>query len=962
MENPKGELENREVNYHDLWHILFSFDSYDKLYEYAAEKLKLPEAKAAVFARASLKKDYAALSLKALHNINPWLEQGLIYSLAVFMAKLPKIIDVDKWNANEKLLREEIEAFIDEDKTDRKHTHIANELWSAFKENYPHKHHPKYQLDKLDKKAIEEKIHEHYGEKYFGNKDANQQEKIRGDIEMRFLKSLRSGKFGEKKRLDEKIIDFITDNGLCADEKKLHKMYHPSDIDTYPKRQTDEDGNINLGSPRSNSVRNPMAMRAMFQLRKLVNQLLKEGLIDTDTEIHIELARELNDANKRKALQKWQKKLEAEKEAYRIEIAKLYEKECGKEIVVNEQDILRYKLREEQRGVCIYTGDTISICDIIGKSPKYDFEHTLPRSQSEDNSQMNLTLCEIKFNREVKKNRIPRECSNYDEILERVKHWKDRCEELDKQMQALTRSIKAATTKEAKDARIEKRHLLRLERDYYKGKYERISAKEITSGFKNSQKIDVGIISRLARAYMSSVFNTVISVKGGLVDEFRKVWGLHERELDENGNPLLDMYEDTKYKAKDRSNHAHHTQDARVIACMSKKMYDIMARSWSLQEKGNHKEARVLLKKAKPWPTFTEDTKALKQTTLVYHHSPDYVGMPFRKKWRKRGVIQKNEAGESVYLKGEGVRGSLHKETFYGSILRPETDKNGYPKLDGDGQALKKLHYVVRKELSSLKDGDFKHIVDERVREIVKAGRKEEEVLQTQIKALQQKLKTAEENEELKFKSDIEAIKEKIAKDIYVMPNNNGAAIPIKKVRCYQPTVSSPIFLKPHLNQSRHEHKQQVHVMNDENYLFLIYEGINKTGKVKRRHRVINMLDTVDGIDNLPKEMGGLSLMAQVQKGDMVLFYESHPDELQALVNTPEILKRLYKVAKFDKNGRINFRHHSEARAVSELKEVYAMDINNPLERVSLTSKGWNFIVAGDGFDISRTGQITFNF
>lgn len=50
-----------------------------------------------------------------------------------------------------------------------------------------------------------------------------------------------------------------------------------------------------------------MAMRSIFRLRKLVNRLLEEGKIDLDTEIHIEFARELNDANKRRAIAKFAK-------------------------------------------------------------------------------------------------------------------------------------------------------------------------------------------------------------------------------------------------------------------------------------------------------------------------------------------------------------------------------------------------------------------------------------------------------------------------------------------------------------------------------------------------------------------------------------------------------------------------------------------------------------------------------
>lgn len=86
-------------------------------------------------------------------------------------------------------------------------------------------------------------------------------------------------------------------------EEKLKKLYHPSMMEVYPRVQrTNNHGVYQLGSPRIDSVRNPMAMRSMFRLRKLVNRLLEEGKIDSDTEIHIEFARELNDANKRNAI------------------------------------------------------------------------------------------------------------------------------------------------------------------------------------------------------------------------------------------------------------------------------------------------------------------------------------------------------------------------------------------------------------------------------------------------------------------------------------------------------------------------------------------------------------------------------------------------------------------------------------------------------------------------------------
>ena len=136
---------------------------------------------------------------------------------------------------------------------------------------------------------------------------------------------------------------------------------------------------------------------------------------------------------------------------------------------------------------------------------------------------MNKTLCNRRYNREVKKNRIPFDCPNHQEILVRIQHWKDKYEALNDQMESATRQIRAKRDdKEGKDRLIEKRHLLKLEYDYYKGKHERFTMKEVKEGFKNSQKVDIGIISKLSRTYLASVFPKVYSVKGSTVAEFRK--------------------------------------------------------------------------------------------------------------------------------------------------------------------------------------------------------------------------------------------------------------------------------------------------------------------------------------------------------------------------------------------------------------------------------------------------------
>ena len=179
-----------------------------------------------------------------------------------------------------------------------------------------------------------------------------------------------------------------------------------------------------------------MAMRSLHQLRKVINELLREGVIDNNTEVHIEYARELNDANKRWAIGEWNKRQEKKrKEAY-DEIKKLYKDATGKDIEPTDADITKYILWKEQNRTCIYTGRNIGISQFVGENPEYDIEHTIPRSIGGENVTSNLTLCSNRYNRDVKKAKMPTELSkeDYDGILERISAWKENIEKLRKEL------------------------------------------------------------------------------------------------------------------------------------------------------------------------------------------------------------------------------------------------------------------------------------------------------------------------------------------------------------------------------------------------------------------------------------------------------------------------------------------------------------------------------------------------
>lgn len=462
-------------------------------------------------------------------------------------------------------------------------------------------------------------------------------------------------------------------------EEKLKKLYHPSMMEVYPRVQrTNNHGVYQLGSPRIDSVRNPMAMRSMFRLRKLVNRLLEEGKIDQDTEIHIEFARELNDANKRNAIAVYTKENQNKNDEARKKIINLFKAETGKDIDPTDVDVLKYVLWEEQGHICLYTGKQIRISDFVGSNPKFDIEHTIPRSVGGDSTKMNFTLCDSRFNRDIKKTKLPTELSNHEEIMTRINEWKEKYESLEGQIRKQKKLSKGASSKEQKDRIIRKRHLLELQRDYWRGKYLRFTMESVPEGFSRRQGTDISVISKYARLYLKSLFKHVYTVKGIATSDFRKIWGIQKA-----------------YSKKERVNHVHHCIDAIVIACIGLDEYNKLGAYYHDEE--NHEwygMSKAYFKK--PWPTFVEDIEKVQDEILVYHYTPDNMS----KQGRRRILID----GKKVLSKGDAARGSLHNDTYYGAI-------------ENDGV----VRYVKRINLASMKESDVKNIVDDVVRGIVEA-------------------------------------------------------------------------------------------------------------------------------------------------------------------------------------------------------------------------------------------------
>lgn len=680
-------------------------------------------------------------------------------------------------------------------------------------------------------------------------------------------------------------------------------LYHPSMIETYPDAKKNAAGIYQLGSPRTNAVRNPMAMRSLHELRKVINQLLFDGTINQDTEVHIEYARELNDSNKRWAIGDWNKEREKKRLKYEADIKDLYKEQTGLDIEPTKDEVLKFELWEEQNHICIYTGEQIAITDFIGSNPKFDIEHTVPRSVGGDSTMANLTLCSSRFNREIKKTLLPSQLANHEEILERLVDMKKRIDCLRKDIDRIR--TYSGQAKDQKDRQIRKRHKIRIEYDYLKDKYERFIMKEVPEGFARRQGAGIGLVGKYAGLYLKSLFHkpddrnesNVRVIKGATTAEFRKMWGLQD-----------------DYEKKSRDNHIHHCIDAITIACIDPGEYNAVAQYYQQLEMYERNEANKPTYK-KPWPTFTEDVKALANELLVVHDNKDNMPKHARK------YVQ-TAHGKKI-AQGDCARGSLHNDTYYGAI-----ERNGC------------ICYVVRRplNLSTFKnESDLENIVDEAVKAKIKEAVKKS------------------------------GFREALSGEIYM---NQEKGIKIKKVRCYANAVRQPLHIGQQRDQSVKEYKRQFHVTTDGNYCMAIYEGI-VNGNMKRTYEVVSMYQAAKYYKEssklahqypiVPSEMKGLKYRCKVCSGTQIILLQSDDEPLNQL-DKYELAKRLYHVAIIKKDGRLTLRHNQEARDAGALQKETTSGAykasDNYRSQIRISLGDFHALVEGEDFEINSVGDI----
>ncbi|OQA32477.1 MAG: CRISPR-associated endonuclease Cas9/Csn1 [Betaproteobacteria bacterium ADurb.Bin341] len=375
-------------------------------------------------------------------------------------------------------------------------------------------------------------------------------------------------------------------------------------------------------------LRNPAVERTLTQLRKVVNPLIRKyGKPD---EIHVELAREMKKSKieKKRTIKKMRDQERLRQDAVSELKAQFPEFQTAEP---KRRDIEKYLLWKECGGRCPYTRKTISLSNLFGDTPEFDIEHIIPYSVSLDDSFVNKTLCHVLTNRSDKRNRTPFQAfsgrkDDYEAMLDRVAKFISPC-------------------------RVEKLRRFKLENT------------DEFSDFANRQLNDTSYASKLAKAYLASLYGgtyddkgqRVMAVSGNITAIIRNYYRLN-RILGEGDR-------------KTRSDHRHHAVDAIVLALTSQGTVqsvsdtaaDFATRSTRLMYQGD----------SEPWSGFSNDVRRAIEAVKVIH-----------------AVSHK-------------TRGQLHEETNYG-LVKDSGVLVSYRK---------RLESLSEKDLANITDGVVKQCV-----------------------------------------------------------------------------------------------------------------------------------------------------------------------------------------------------------------------------------------------------------
>lgn len=319
-------------------------------------------------------------------------------------------------------------------------------------------------------------------------------------------------------------------------------------------------------------ITNPAVIRGLTELRKVVNELIRQ--YGKPAAIRIEMSRDLKNSRDRRV------KLHRDNEDRRRRREKAVD---GILEVTNSQrysgaDIEKWLLAEECNWLCPYTGKQISKQNLVGNHSQFDVEHIWPRRYL-DNSFANKTLCDAQFNRNVKQDRTAFDaCSSLDDweqILQRVQHF--------------TGPVAALKRKKFLTA-----------------------AADIPEDFMSKHLNDTRYNAVAAKKYLETLYGGLSDATGTL--RVHAVTGGHTAVLRRQWHLDSVLSDDGK---KTRNDHRHHAVDAIVIALTDPSRVQSLVNAAELSQRKRSKRFYEAVQD--PWPRFIDDVQQSIDEIIVSH-------------------------------------------------------------------------------------------------------------------------------------------------------------------------------------------------------------------------------------------------------------------------------------------------------------------------------------------------------
>ena len=381
---------------------------------------------------------------------------------------------------------------------------------------------------------------------------------------------------------------------------------------------------IRPDSAENNQITSPVVRRAISQTIKVINAIIRE-LGESPTFINIELARDMSKDKKErdKAADEMQKNAEKNQRAYDFLREELHV------AAPSGQDIVKYKLFEEQNGISMYSLRAMDITRLF--EPGYtEVDHIVPYSISFDDRFNNKVLVFAEENQQ-KGDSLP--------------------------MQYLQ-----GKAKENFQVYVEANvHNYRKKQALLK---ERIT-EEDRQKFKERNLQDTRTVSRFMYNYIRDnlVFagsptgkvNRVVAVNGSITAYLRKRWGLSKVRADGD---------------------LHHATDALVVACTTPGLIQKVStyaryeeNRYVCTEEGyliNHQTGEIIQHFPQPWDGFRKEwearTSSAPRDTLKAMRLPNYAGAPI-------------DSVKSIFVSHmpkHKVTGAAHRETIRSAKLIDE--------------------------------------------------------------------------------------------------------------------------------------------------------------------------------------------------------------------------------------------------------------------------------------------------